>query len=56
MGGTNRSTLDDDGNAVLVFFGSSCAAGPSAVIADVMAGTHPTCTTTFTVLPPAPTI
>jgi hypothetical protein len=44
--------LDDDGNAVFVFAGVSCAAGPSAVIADVLAGTHPTYTTTFTVLPP----
>jgi len=44
--------LDDDGNAVFVFKGVSCASGPSAVIADVLAGSHPTYTTTFTVLPP----
>jgi hypothetical protein len=44
--------LDDDGNAVFVFKGISCASGPSEVIADVMAGTHPTYTTTFTVNPP----
>jgi hypothetical protein len=48
--------LDDDGNAVFVFKGVSCAAGPSQVIADVLAGTHLTYVGTFTVLPPAPTI
>ncbi len=48
--------LDDDGNAVFVFFGSSCAATTSQVIADVVAGTHPTYLTTFTVNPPVPTI
>ena len=50
------ATLDDDGNAVFYFEGASCAAGSSEVIADVMAGNHPTYVTTFTVLPPAPTI
>ena len=49
-------TLDDDGNAVAVFAGSSCAAGSSVITADVEAGTHPTYITTFTVLPPQPTI
>jgi len=48
--------LDDDGNAVFVFKGVSCASGPSEVIADVLAGTHDTFTTTFTVDPPAITI
>jgi hypothetical protein len=56
LGGTNSSTLDDDGNAVFVFLGSSCAAGPSEVVADVEAGTHPTYTTTFDVVAPVPTI
>jgi hypothetical protein len=51
-----RTTLDDDGNAVLIFIGSSCAAGPSDVIADVLAGTNPTYTTTFTIDAPQPTI
>jgi hypothetical protein len=55
--GTRPSTiLDDDGNAVFVFKGTSCASGPSEVIADVLAGTGDTFTTTFTVDPPAPTI
>ncbi len=49
------ATLDDDGNAVFAFFGSSCAATTSEVIADVLAGTHQTYTTTFTVDPPQPT-
>jgi hypothetical protein len=48
--------LDDDGNAVFIFAGSSCAAGSSLVTADVEAGTHPTYTTTFNILPPQPTI
>jgi hypothetical protein len=53
---TATTTLDDDGNAQFFFAGSSCAAGDSTVTADVEAGTHPTYTTTFTVLPPQPTI
>jgi hypothetical protein len=48
--------LDDDGNAVFAFSGAGCAAGPSAVIADVLAGIHTTYVTTFTVLAPAVTI
>jgi len=48
--------LDDDGNAVFAFAGESCAAGPSDVIADVMAGTHTTYTTVFNIVAPAPTI
>jgi hypothetical protein len=53
---TAAATLDDDGNAVFLFLGASCAAGSSTVIADVLAGNHPTYVTTFTVLPPQPTI
>jgi hypothetical protein len=49
-------TLDDDGNAVIGFVGTSCAAGSSVVTADVEAGTHPTYTTTFNILPPQVTI
>jgi hypothetical protein len=55
-GGKVSTILDDDGNAVFVFKGVSCAAGPSQVIADVLAGTHSTYVTTFTVLPPTPTV
>jgi hypothetical protein len=51
-----QTTLDDDGNAVFIFEGVSCAAGPSQVIADVLAGSHPTYTTEYTVLAPTPTI
>ena len=50
------TTLDNDGNAVFVFQGISCATGPSVVVADVEAGTRPTYTTTFNILPPQPTI
>ena len=53
---TATTTLDDDGNAQFYFAGSSCAAGPSVVTADVLAGTHPTYTTTFNVVAPQPTI
>jgi hypothetical protein len=49
-------SLDDDGNAVFIFIGGSCAAGPSVVTADVLAGTHQTYTTTFNILPPQLTI
>jgi hypothetical protein len=48
------AVIDDDGNAVFVFKGTSCAAGLSQIIAEVDAGSHPTYTTDFTVLPPAP--
>jgi hypothetical protein len=50
------TALDDDGNAVFIFEGTSCAAGSSEVIADVEAGSHPTYVTSYTVLPPAPVI
>ena len=53
---TATATLDDDGNAVFLFEGASCAAGSSVVTADVLAGDHPTYTATFNVLPPQPTI
>jgi hypothetical protein len=53
---TATATLDDDGNAVFAFSGSKCAAGPSSVIADILAGIHSTYTTTYTVVAPAPTI
>jgi hypothetical protein len=39
-----------------MFKGTSCAAATSAVIADVLAGTHPTYVTQWTTDPPAPTI
>ena len=53
---TATATLDDDGNAVFVFMGASCAAGTSDVIADVMAGDNPTYSTSYTILPPTPNI
>jgi hypothetical protein len=52
----NQTTLDDDGNAVFVFLGDSCAAGTSEVTADVEAGDHPTYTTSFNIVAPQPTI
>jgi hypothetical protein len=55
-GAAVSTILDDDGNAVFIFKGASCAAGPSQVIADVLAGTHPTYVLQVTVLPPAPII
>jgi hypothetical protein len=56
VGPPETATLDDDGNAVFGFYGASCAAGPSDVIADVLAGTHTTYTTVFNIVAPAPTI
>jgi uncharacterized repeat protein (TIGR01451 family) len=50
------SILDNDGNAVFVFKGASCAPGTSTVVADVEAGSHPTYTTTFTVVAPQVTL
>jgi hypothetical protein len=50
------TTLDDDGNATFVFEGASCAAGSSVVTADALAGTHPTYTTSFTVVAPEVTL
>jgi hypothetical protein len=55
-GSTADAVLDDDGNATFVFTGASCAAGDSAVIADVLAGSHPTYTTIYTIAAPQPTI
>jgi len=52
---TVTGTLDDDGNAAFVFKGASCAAGTSTVIADVMAGTHPTYVGTYTIDQPTAT-
>ncbi len=48
-------TLDNDGNAEIGFFGTSCAAGDSLVTADLVGGTHDTFSTTFTISPPAVT-
>ena len=52
--GTAIATLDNDGNTAFVFKGSSCAAGTSTVTADVLAGSHPTYSTTFKVMAPRP--
>ena len=46
--------LDNDGNAVFVFKGASCASGESTVVADVEAGSHATYSTTYTI--DAPTV
>jgi hypothetical protein len=51
-GSTASATIDDDGNAVVTFFGASCAPGSVVVTVDVEAGTEPTTTTTFTIDPP----
>jgi hypothetical protein len=56
LGGGNTSVLDNDGNAVFVFFGSSCAAGSSVVTADIEAGVHTTYTTNFNINPPQLTV
>jgi hypothetical protein len=51
-----QGTIDDDGNVAFEFAGISCAAGTSTIIADVLAGDHPTYTTTFNIVAPQPTI
>jgi hypothetical protein len=53
---TATATLDDNGNAVFVFLGVSCAAGTSDVIADIEAGLHPTYTNTYKIKSPRSTI
>jgi hypothetical protein len=49
------SQLDNDGNAVFIFIGASCAPGDSVVTADVEGGTHQTYSMVYTILAPAPT-
>jgi hypothetical protein len=51
---TEVGGIDDDGNAVFVFDGGSCAAGRSSVTADVTGG--PSSVTTAVILPPAVTV
>ena len=53
-GGT--TTLDNDGNAVFIFEGISCAPGTSVVVADLVQGTHDTFATNFTITAPTPTV
>ncbi len=53
-GGT--TTLDNDGNAVFIFEGISCAPGPSTVVGDLVQGTHDTYSTVFTITAPTPTV
>jgi hypothetical protein len=55
-GSSITGTLDNDGNATFAFTGSECAAGPSLVTADIVAGIHSTYTTTYTIAPPVVTI
>jgi hypothetical protein len=52
---TQTAGIDNDGNAVFVFTGDSCAAGKSTVIAEVF-GNGPTYSTQVNILPPAVTI
>jgi len=54
-GPTATATVDNDGNAGFTFTGSSCAAGTSAVIGEVVGGAHTTYNTTYTIDPPAVT-
>jgi hypothetical protein len=54
LGGT--TTLDNDGNAVFIFEGISCAPGPSTVVGDLIQGTHDTYSTVFTITAPEPTV
>jgi hypothetical protein len=55
-GATATATLDDDGNAVFVFLGSSCAAGTSAVVAVDPPGSNISYTTSFIIEAPTPNL
>jgi len=48
--------VDDDGNVGVLFFGISCAATTSDIIAEVLSSGGPTYVGSYTVLPPQPTI
>ncbi len=50
------TTLDNDGNAVFIFEGISCAPGNSTVVADLVGGTHDTFSTIYTINAPTPTV
>jgi len=50
------TTLDDDGNAVFIFEGISCAPGTSTVIGELVGGTHDTFSTDYTITAPTPTL
>lgn len=50
-----EATLDNDGNATFVVWGTNCAKGETLVTADLEAGKHPTVINTFEVTPPKPT-
>ncbi len=50
------TTLDNDGNAVFIFEGISCAPGTSTVVADLVGGTHDTYPVDFTITAPTPTV
>jgi hypothetical protein len=52
---TTSGPIDNDGNTVFNFFGGSCAAGKSTVIAEIGGG-GPTYSTQVNILPPAVTI
>jgi hypothetical protein len=53
---TAIATIDNDGNAVFVFKGASCAAGTSTVSAEVEAGAHRNYTTKYVVEAPKVTL
>ncbi len=54
-GPTATAMLDNDGNAVFTFTGSSCASGTSAVIGEVVGGAHTTYNANYTIEPPTVT-
>jgi len=53
---SGTTTLDNDGNAVFIFEGISCAPGASVVVGDLVGGTHDTFTTNFVITAPTPTV
>jgi hypothetical protein len=55
LGVVQPAPIDNDGNAVILFGGASCAAGKSTIIVEISSG-GPTYSTQFNILPPAVTI
>ncbi len=53
---SGTTTLDNDGNAVFIFEGISCAPGASVVVGDLVGGTHDTFTTNYVITAPTPTV
>jgi hypothetical protein len=52
VGSSATASIDQNGNAAFLVFGAHCASGDSKVTAVVLSGTHPTYSTTATMVAP----